>query len=220
MKALITGATGMVGNLVLQHCLQSKEVSEVVSLVRRSGELDHNKLTEIIVPDFQDLKAVEKSLNGVDIVFYCLGAYTGSVDRETLRVVTVDYPEALADHIKLKSPNARFCLLSGAGADKTGKSRTPFAQDKGEIENRLSAKGLGSFHTFRPAYIYPVSPRDEPGFGYTLMRWLYPIIRLLGDGASIQSTQLAKAMFDVGLTGHKNQVLENRDILNILKTDH
>ena len=137
------------------------------------------------------------------------------MDRETLRQITVEYPDRLASVVAKNSKNARFCLLSGAGADRTGKSRTAFAQDKGAIENQLSAKGLGGFHSFRPGYIYPVVPRQEPGFGYRLMRWIYPVIRLFGDGASIQSTQLAEAMFKVGMSGHPLEVLENRDIVRI-----
>lgn len=217
MKVLITGATGMIGSLVLQKSLGSKEVSEVVSLVRRSAGTHHAKLKEIIVPDFLDLEKQAQYFKNVDTVFYCLGAYTGSVDRYTLRQVTVDYPAALADVIAENSPNARFCLLSGAGADRTGKSRTAFAQDKGEIENRLSALNLGAFHSFRPGYIYPVTQRNEPGFGYKLMRWMYPVIRLLGDNASIQSTELAEAMFKVGTSGHQIEILENRNILQVVR---
>ena len=217
MKALVTGATGMIGSLVLRHCLDSEDISKVVSLVRSPSGIDHHKLTETVVPDFLNLDKFGELLGGIEVVYYCLGAYTGSVDRETLRNVTVDYPDTLANLIVRTSPGVRFCLLSGAGADRTGKSRTAFAKDKGEIESRLSSKAMGSFHAFRPGYIYPVTPRTEPGIGYQAMRWMYPVIRLLGDGASIQSTQLAKAMFRVGLTGHENEVLENRDILRIVK---
>jgi hypothetical protein len=32
---------------------------------------------------------------GKDVVFYCLGVYTGAVDRETFRTIMVIYPQAL-----------------------------------------------------------------------------------------------------------------------------
>ena len=218
MKVLVTGATGMIGSLVLKRCLENDKITDVVSLVRRQSGVVHEKYAEFVLPDFLDLKDVEPILSEVDVVYYCLGAYTGNVDRETLRKVTVDYPDALANLVAGHNPEVRFCLLSGAGADRTGKSRTSFARDKGEIENRLSEKSMGSFHTFRPGYIYPVTPRNEPGFGYRLMRWMYPVVRLFGDGASIQSSELADAMFKVGLAGHENEVIENRDILRIVKS--
>ena len=52
---------------------------------------------------------------------------------------------------------------------------------------------------------------------YTISRWLYPLIKLLGKNASIPSADLAKAMFQVGLDGADKPILENRDILKVLK---
>lgn len=217
MKVLLTGATGMVGSLVLRQCLDNREILEVVSLLRRSSGVQHPKLTELVVENFLALEEDAKCFHGIDVVYYCQGVYTGTVDRETFRQITVDYPEALAKIIKTTSPDARFCLLSGAGADRAGKSRMAFAKDKGEIENRLSNLGLGAFHSFRPGYIFPVSPRQEPGLGYRLLRLLYPLIRLFGEGSSIRSTDLAEAMFRVGLQSHAQEILENQDIVAVIR---
>lgn len=213
----MTGATGMIGSLVLERCLESQDISHVVSLLRRPSGIQHPKLTELIIEDFLALDEHAPHFQGVDTVYYCQGVYTGAVDRETFRQITVDYPEALLNIIKTSSPGARFCLLSGAGADRTGKSRVAFAKDKGDIENRLAGSGLGGFHSFRPGYIFPVTPRREPGFGYRLLRWLYPVIRLFGENSSIRSTDLAEAMFLVGLRGHGREILENKDILSVIR---
>ena len=212
-RVLITGATGMIGSLVLQHCLDSKEVDAVISLLRRPSGIQHQKLEEIIVDDFLHLDENAAYFDGIDIVYYCLGIYTGTVNRETFRQITVDYPEILARILAGKSHNLTFCLLSGAGADRAERSRMMFAKDKGIIENRLSNMGLKTFHAFRPGYIYPVKPRKEPNFSYRLFRWLYPVLKLFGKNASIQSTELAQAMFNVGLIGCDLEILENRDIL-------
>lgn len=40
-KVIITGATGMTGKLVLQHCLQAESIDKVVSIVRRSSGNEH-----------------------------------------------------------------------------------------------------------------------------------------------------------------------------------
>jgi hypothetical protein len=90
-----------------------------------------------------------------------------------------------------------------------------FAMDKGAAENRLSAMGLGAFYAFRPGYIYPVTLRKEPNFGYRVSRFLYPLLKLMGPSVSIRSTQLAAAIFLVGLRGHSAEILENKDILKI-----
>ena len=82
-------------------------------------------------------------------------------------------------------------------------------------ENGISGLNL-NFYTFRPGYIYPVTARKEPNFMYSISRALYPVIRLFGSNASIKSTELAEAMFKVGLGGTENEILENKDILRIL----
>ena len=52
-----------------------------------------------------------------------------------------------------------------------------FARYKGEAEQALLATGFPRVYIFRPAYIYPVEPRKEPTFSYSLMRWIYPVFR-------------------------------------------
>lgn len=218
-KVLITGATGMIGGLVLEHCLESSDISEVVSLVRRPTGTSHQKLREVIIEDFMNLDEDAEYLESIDIVYYCLGVYTGAVDRELFSDITIAYPEKLAIVLFEKSPKLSFCLLSGAGADRTEKSRMMFAKDKGIIENKLSNKGFRAFHAFRPGYIYPVSPRSEPNLSYKLMRRLYPVIKLFGSNMSIRSTDLACCMFVVGLEGHDQEILENADIVKVSQRD-
>jgi uncharacterized protein YbjT (DUF2867 family) len=211
-NVLITGATGMIGGLVLEHCLQSREVAKVTSLVRRATGTRHEKLNEVIIDDFLSLDENAPYLESVDVVYYCLGVYTGAIDRELFRMITVDYPDALAKALYRKNQDFTFCLLSGAGADRNEKSRMMFAMDKGIIENKLSKMGFKSFYAFRPGYIYPVTPRKEPNPGYRIWRALYPVIKLFGDNTSIKSTELASAMFRVGINGCDMEILENRGI--------
>jgi len=71
------------------------------------------------------------------------------------------------------------------------------------------------FYTFRPGYIYPVTKREEPNLMYRVSRVLYPLVKLFGKNMSIKSTELAAAMFKVGVSGTDKRVLENRDILEV-----
>jgi uncharacterized protein YbjT (DUF2867 family) len=212
---LITGATGMIGNLVLEHCLQSQEILHVTSLLRRPSGISHQKLREVIIEDFLYLDEDSDYWESVDIVYYCLGVYTGAVNRELFRTITVDYPETLANVLIKKNPDLTFCLLSGAGADRNEKSRMMFAEDKGAVENQLSGMGFKAFYVFRPGYIFPVSQREEPNVSYRMMRFLYPVIKLLGKNSSVTSTQLAASMFWVGLNGNDLEIIENRDIIEV-----
>lgn len=212
MRVIIAGSTGMVGKLVLTHCLHSDKITEVISLVRKPSDQKHNKLTEIRISNFEDYSALENYFKDMHVAFFCLGVYTGQVSDDLLKRVTVNYAVEFARTLEKNSPQATICLLSGAGADRTEKSKTPFALYKGMAENQIAILNL-KFYSFRPAYIYPVEPRKEPNAGYKIIKVLYPLIKLLGGKYSIKSTELANAIFNVGLNGADKQILENQDIL-------
>lgn len=208
---MIAGASGMIGQLILNKCLADSSIQKVVSLVRKSSKHPSDKLEEILVADFANLDNHQEHFKHLDAAFFCIGAYTGKVKDDLFKMITVNYTVEFASQLKVNSPDANLCLLSGAGADRTEKSSTSFARYKGMAENQIHAMGL-HFFTFRPGYIYPVTPRTEPNIMYRIMRSLYPLLKLLGPNASITSEELAEAMFRVGINGHNAEVIENKDI--------
>lgn len=213
MKVLITGSTGMIGGAITDLCIASERITSIISLTRRGSERNSKKLTELFMGSKWDYKEVEEYLSDIDIVYYCLGVYTGSVNEEMFIKLTLDFPLELAEVLISKSPNCRFCLLSGQGADRTEESQVLFAKYKGMIENKISALGFKSFHSFRPAYIYPVNKRKEPNIAYSFFRLIYPIVSKLLPNRTVKSTRLANTIFEVGINGHEKEVLENIDIL-------
>lgn len=215
-NVLIAGATGMVGNIILNHCSSSTKINKVTSLVRNKSDNTHSKLNEVIIEDFTDYDKHRDLFKNIDSAFFCIGVYTGSVSDKLFKEITVDYAVSFAKMLKENSPDARLCLLSGAGADRTEKSKTSFALYKGMAENQIDKLGL-EFYAFRPGYIYPVEPRKEPNLMYAIMRSLYPILRLLGNNFSIKSTELGKVMLEIGLNGTEKKILENIDLINYLK---
>ncbi|MBL0358346.1 MAG: hypothetical protein IPP72_16400 [Chitinophagaceae bacterium] len=126
-KALIAGASGMIGDYSL-IIVYSEQITEVVSIVRKPSGIVHDKLTEIVVEDFLNYDPYLQAFSGTDIIFYCVGVYTGAVPKDVFRKITVDYPVALGKAIYASSPGARFCLLSGQGADRSEKSRIMFCE--------------------------------------------------------------------------------------------
>ena len=210
----ITGATGMIGKIMLQHCLDSERVSSVVSLVRKPSVQVHSKLREVVVKDFSNCHEVVNQLAGIDIAYFCLGAYTGALPDDQFKTVTVDYAVGFGKVLHEQSPEARFCLLSGAGADTTEQSRVSFARYKGMAENQLTAIFRDNFYAFRPGYIYPVERRKEPNISYAVFRFLYPVVNVFAKNFSVKSTELGKVIFSVGLHGSERKVFENVDIRN------
>ncbi|MCG8701896.1 MAG: NAD-dependent epimerase/dehydratase family protein [Bacteroidales bacterium] len=216
-KVLITGASGMTGSMVLENCLKSNEVESVISLVRTSSNRKDKKLKEIIVADFSNYSHVEKYFEDIDIVYFCIGVYTGKVSDEDFKKITVDYTVAMVEILKIKCPNVRFCFLSGAGADRTEKSKMAFAKYKGMAENYI-IQNLQNVHMFRPGYIYPVQKRKEPNMVYNISRTIYPLLKLLGRNATIKSTDLGLGIFMGGFGKTNKIILENRDIRDLVST--
>ena len=172
-------------------------------------------MKEVLHRDFADCSALTEALSGQDTIIFCLGAYTGSVSDAELRTITVDYTIEFARVFRSSSPNAAFSFLSGSGADPSGRSRIPFARYKGAAENAVLAAGFPHVYIFRPAYIYPVEPREEPNFTYRWLRAIYPALRVLFPNQVIRADDLARAMVDVALrrAGKPGgSVFENRDI--------
>lgn len=217
-RVMIAGASGMIGQLVLDQCLLSPGVSKVISLVRKKSLISHSKLVEIEVADFKDYTPCSDAFEGINAAFFCIGTYSGQVAKPLFKEITVDFALRFAEILKSESPNTSLCLLSGAGADRTEKSRATFARFKGMVENAISQLGL-EFYAFRPGYIYPVRPRKEPSVMYQILRWLYPLLNRLSPASNITSQQLALAMVNVGLNGAKTEILENKQILDYVIAD-
>jgi uncharacterized protein YbjT (DUF2867 family) len=217
-RLVIVGATGMVGGYALRSALDSSAVSAATAIGRKPTGLTHAKLMEVRHQDFADCSPLAGALSGHDAALFCLGAYTGAVPDAELRRITVDYVVEFARVLRASSPNASFVLLSGSGADPTGRSRMAFARYKGEAESALFAAGFPHVYIFRPAYIYPVQPRREPNFSYRLLRAIYPAFRVLFPNQVIRADDLARTMVDVAVRGAgdgRTLVLENRDIRHL-----
>jgi uncharacterized protein YbjT (DUF2867 family) len=220
-RLVVVGATGMVGGYAVRYALGHPDVGRVTAIGRRKLGISHPKLDDVLHRDFADCSALVETLSGQHAVIFCLGTYTGSVSDAELRTITVDYTVEFARVLRGCSPDAAFSFLSGNGADPTGRSRMAFARYKGEAEKALLAAGFPHVYIFRPAYIYPVQPRQEPNFSYRLLRAIYPAFRLLFPNQVIPADDLAHAMVDVAVrqtpeTG--GLVFENRDIRALVKS--
>jgi len=205
----------MVGGYALRYALDNSEVKSVTSIGRKKLGISHPKLEQVLHQNFADCSALANVLSNQDAVVYCLGAYTGSVSDDQLRVITADYAIEFARVLRDSSPDAAFSFLSGSGADPTGQSRLAFARYKGQAEKALLAVGFPSVYIFRPAYIYPVDPRKEPNLTYRLLRTMYPVFRVLFPNQVIRADDLARGMVNVVVRPTdrpQSVVLENRDI--------
>ena len=72
IKAIITGATGMVGEGVLHECLLHPQVESVLAINRKPCGVSHPKLKEIIHKDFFNLSRLKINSPVTTHVFFVL----------------------------------------------------------------------------------------------------------------------------------------------------
>jgi uncharacterized protein YbjT (DUF2867 family) len=216
MKVLLFGATGMIGQGVLRECLLDPQVTQVVSIVRRSIEQTHPKLREILHQDFHDYSSIEGELSGLDACFFCLGVSSAGLSEEAYRRVTLDVTLAAAWTLSKLNPDMTFIYISGAGADSSEHGRIMWARVKGEIENALLRLPFKAVYLFRPGAIRPLHGITSRTPLYRILyRVLWPFLPLLkaiSPDSLTTTEQLGRAMIHAGLEGAPKAVLEMRDI--------
>ncbi|MEL7530570.1 MAG: NAD-dependent epimerase/dehydratase family protein, partial [Bacteroidota bacterium] len=105
MKVIITGTTGMVGKGVLLECLDRPDVEAILVVNRRSVEITHPKLKEILHKDFLDLSSIKDQLVGYDACFFCLGMSAAGASNETYYRITHDLTIHWAETLLELSPD-------------------------------------------------------------------------------------------------------------------
>ena len=222
MKAILFGATGMIGQGVLRECLLDPEIESALAVGRRQTGAHHAKLRDVVLPDLSDLSSIEADFAGLDACFYCLGVSSAGMKEEDYRRVTYDFTLAAANALARESPGARFLYISGTGTDSTERGRTMWARVKGATENALlQMPGLEAY-MFRPGYIQPVhgerSSTKWTRVGYALFAPLYPVWKALFPNYVTTTEELARAMLRVAKHGGGKRILEARDFQKVART--
>jgi uncharacterized protein YbjT (DUF2867 family) len=219
MKAIIFGATGMVGQGVLRECLCDNDIESVLT-VGRSVTGQHNaKLREILHRDFTDFSAIEPELSGFDACFFCLGVTSVGQSEDNYRRLTYDVTMAVATTLARLNPQMTFIYVTGMGADSTERGSVMWARVKGKTENDLLKLPFKAAYMFRPAVIQPLHGiRSKTGWYQAIYTGLAPLMSLFHRIAPKYVTtteQVGRAMIQVARNGFPRPVLENSDINGI-----
>ncbi len=212
LRVILTGATGMVGEGVLLECLQNPTVERVLVLTRRPTGRTHAKMSELLVPDLQDLSAMENQLTGYNACFFCAGVSSVGISKEEYERITHDLTLGVGQTLARLNPALTFIYVSGASTDSTGTSRQHWARVKGRTENDLLALPFYAAYMFRPAFMQ-VTPgqRNAPKW-YGAIAWLYPVARRLTPNYVSTMQEVGRAMINAAGFGYSKPVLEVRDI--------
>jgi uncharacterized protein YbjT (DUF2867 family) len=218
MKAIVFGASGMVGEGVLLTSLRSPHVESVLVIGRRACNVDHPKMTEILRKDFFDFADIESKLTGYDACFFCLGVSSVGMNEADYTRTTYDLTMHAARTLSRLNPGMTFCYVSGTGTDSTEKGRLMWARVKGRTENHLAQLPFKAAYAFRPGLMKPVEGQKNLKSIFRLVGKTYPLWKFLAPKHVCTLEELGLAMIQVSRVGTPQKVLENPDIARLAKT--
>jgi uncharacterized protein YbjT (DUF2867 family) len=217
VRAIITGATGMVGEGVLHECLQHPDVEHVLVINRKPCGVSHPKLTEIVHGNFFDLTSIESGLQGYNACFFCLGVSSVGLKEPEYYDLTYTLTTGFAETVARLNTGMTFCYVSGTGTDSTEKGRTMWARVKGKTENRILELPFKRAYMFRPGYMHPTKGLKNTLKLYVAFSWLYPVWRRLFPNAVSTLSDVGLAMIHTVTKGYDKSILEVPDINRLAK---
>lgn len=216
-KALVIGATGLIGRNLVFELLKSPNYSLVTVLARRDLVIKHDKLNQILL-DFDDLDQHGSAMEADD-VFCCLGSTKAKTpDLDLYRKIDFEYPLLVARMAKERGAT-QYLLVSALGADM--QSRIFYSRMKAEIEDAIACLNYRGFHVFRPSLLLGARNESRPleTVSQYLMRVLNPLfIGPLTLYKAIKGSVVAKAMIKVAQkeeSGH--HIYLNNQIFDLAK---
>lgn len=217
IKAIITGATGMVGEGVLWECLQSEAVESVLVVGRKPCGYSNPKLKEVIVEDFNNLAPLEFELIGYNATFFCLGATSMGKNEEQYTNLTYNLTMNFAQTVLKYNPDMQFCYVSGASTDSTEKGKMMWARVKGKTENELIKMPFKKVYNFRPGFMKPTEGLKKAHKFYKYISWLFPVFLAVFPNHTSTLADLGLAMINSVTKGYNKNVLEVVDIVDLAK---
>ena len=192
MRATLIGATGLIGNLLLELLLADEYFDSVRILIRRPMELIHPKLEKKLV-DFTDMESFRLALEDSDVVFCSIGTTQKKVkgDKDAYRKIDYDITVNAARFCKLNGCET-FVFVSSVGANS--KSNNFYLRLKGEVEEAVKAVGLKKVYIMQPSLL--LGNRKESRFGEKIAEWIMPVISFLipPKYKPIKAAEVAKSM--------------------------
>ncbi len=194
-KAILIGASGLIGSNLLQLLLDGAYYSEVLTLSRSDLPVTHTKLIKKII-NFDEISSYDDIING-HAIFSCLGTTKDKTpDKSEYKRIDHDYPLQIAQ-IATKNGVEQFHIVSSLGADEN--STTYYLKLKGLLEKSIKNLNINSLHIYQPSFL--VGNRKETRLSEKVVE---PLMKLIGPlligklekYKSIKALDVAKAMYN------------------------
>lgn len=202
--ALLVGATGLVGSLLLEQMLADDYYKEVIVLTRKPIPLQHIKLIQHII-DFENLEAYAHLIKAND-VYCCLGTTIKKAKtKEQFYKVDFVYPTEIAKIAKFNGAN-HFSIVTAMGACKS--STFYYNRVKGEVEEAIEHLQFKSTHIIRPSLL--LGERSEFRLGEEIGKVIAKGLEFMMVGGlkkyrPIEAKAVAVAMYQLGKDACKLQ---------------
>ncbi len=192
-NALIAGATGLVGNSILQQLLADDQYEKVVIIARKPMEIKHPKLIHQLI-DFDSIESIKLDFS-VDDVFCALGTTIKTAgSQDAFFKVDYTYVVNLGKWCALNSVK-RFLIVSAMGAN--AESGIFYNRVKGEMEAAVSQLNIPQKQIFQPSLL--MGNRTEKRSGEKIAQAVMGGLGFLFTGSllkykGIHADVVAKAM--------------------------
>lgn len=215
-KAIIVGATGLIGESLTELLLDSSDYQEVYILSRRETGKKHPKLIEKII-DFGQIHQYVDEIPEGDL-FCCIGTTMKKAkSKEAFRKVDFSIPVDISKFWKIKIK--KFILISSIGANK--KSSNFYLKTKGETEEAIINSGIKTIHILRPSILLGKRKELRTGerIGILLIKLFNPLLKLgLKKYRGIEAKTVAQTMIQLALSPVEDvHIYESDEIREISK---
>ncbi|MCZ4694995.1 NAD-dependent epimerase/dehydratase family protein [Ancylomarina euxinus] len=209
--ALILGATGLTGKLLLNRLLADEAYTCVKVFSRKPLGLQHSKL-EIFIGDLLKLAHFESDFKG-DELFCCIGTTANKTkDKDTYKQIDFGIPVSAAKLCK-KHGIESFLVVSALGANAD--SRVFYNRTKGEMEQAVLMQHIPNTYILRPSLIKGF--REEQRLGEAIGAIVMRIAQVFLIGKykkyrAIEADTIAKAMHRLAQSKPKLKIIESDKI--------
>ena len=192
-KAVLLGATGLVGQHCLKLLVEHDAYDEILCLTRRPLNMKSGKITNQVI-DFKELEEYADLICGDDLFLFLGTTKAKAGSKRAFYEVDFSYNYKSAMYAK-KNGMSQALLVSSVGANSS--SLFFYTRVKGELEKTIKDLGFWSTHIFRPSLLQ--GKREEPRLKEELAVVLGKGINLLTKGGlanltPIDAKQVAEAM--------------------------
>jgi len=214
--AIVLGATGLTGSLLVNRLLSDEHFSKVIVLVRSQFNLSHPKL---IIEQINFLKLFDYQEQFVgDVLFCCIGTTKAKTpDKNLYRQIDYDIPVNAAKICEINNIS-NFIVMSSMGANVN--SSVFYSKLKGEMEQAVLNTKVKNIYILRPSLIS--GNRKEFRWFELIAKAAMTVLNLLLVGSfkkyrSIKAETIANAMIALDLKGSAVRIIESEQIKKIAK---